>query len=121
MLNYEVKVFKLPNPAGKLLGFADVIIDGWMTVKGFKVFNGSNGLFVGAPSHLGKDKEGKETYFPDVVFSEEKNEDERSGPREQELYTKILEAFNSGKRAEAAKAQNTEAKKDPMRTKPRWT
>lgn len=121
MLTYEVKVNKLQNPTGKLLGFAEVILDGWMVVKNFKIFQGSNGLFVGAPSHLGKDKEGKDTYFPDVSFLEEKNEDEKAGPRERELYNKILEAFSTPKRGESAKAQDKDLKKDPMRNKPRWT
>lgn len=37
------------EPRGSLIGIADVTIGG-LTVEGFKVFNGKNGLFVGPPS-----------------------------------------------------------------------
>lgn len=37
------------EPQGKMIAMADVKIGG-LTVEGFKVFNGDNGLFVGAPS-----------------------------------------------------------------------
>lgn len=37
------------EPRGSLIGMADVKIGG-LTVEGFKVFNGKDGLFVGPPS-----------------------------------------------------------------------
>lgn len=46
----EVEVNVRPiEPQGKMIAMADVKIGG-LTVEGFKVFNGDNGLFVGAPS-----------------------------------------------------------------------
>ncbi len=39
----------------KLKAFADVSFADSFIVKGFKIFQGNNGLFVGMPSEMGKD------------------------------------------------------------------
>ena len=40
---------------GPVKAMADIVIEGQFAVTGFKVVNGKNGLFVGAPGRQGKD------------------------------------------------------------------
>ena len=68
MFSYSIKVKKVRNPKGKIVAFASLIIDDVLEVDGFKVINGSKGLFVSAPQHKGKDKEGNDSWFEDVRF-----------------------------------------------------
>ena len=68
MFNFSVNVFKLQNPIGKLVGFASVTIEDVITLDGFKLFDGSKGLFLSPPSREGKDKEGNKAYYDQVKF-----------------------------------------------------
>lgn len=47
----------------KLKAFADVLLSG-VLVKGLRVVDGSNGLFVGMPRHQGKDGKWYDTVYP---------------------------------------------------------
>ena len=62
---------------GNLLGFADVVIDDYMTFRGYKIFRkkDGSGISVSPPSQKGnkKDENGKDQYF-DVVKFDMKNE-----------------------------------------------
>ena len=49
---------------GKVVAFFDLSIQG-VTIKGFKLVEGSNGLFVGSPS-----KEDKNNEYQDIVWIE---------------------------------------------------
>ena len=40
---------------GKLKGFADVSVGGAFIVKGFRIVQGKNGIFIGMPQQQGKD------------------------------------------------------------------
>lgn len=93
MFNYSVRVNKLSNPKSKLVGFGDLIIDDTLVVKGWKFFEGPRGVFVKPPSHPGKDKEGKDTYFDDVLFDETKDPDTKMGPVQAEIYQEMLNAY----------------------------
>tara|TARA_R110002020_G_scaffold268819_1_gene484028 strand:+ start:6540 stop:6875 length:336 start_codon:yes stop_codon:yes gene_type:complete len=62
----HVKVNKFTN--GKLRAFADVTFDSTITIKGYKVFEGSNGMFVSGPSR--QDKDGK---YYDIVWVEDQD------------------------------------------------
>jgi stage V sporulation protein G len=55
------------NSGGKTAAFFDIQTDDGITIKGFKVVNGSNGLFVSSPSEKGKD--GK--YYETVILPKE--------------------------------------------------
>lgn len=72
MFSYSIKVNKLKNPAGKIVAFAALLIDDVLEVHGFRVINGSKGLFVSPPQHLGKVKNEagqlEDKYFDDVRF-----------------------------------------------------
>ena len=52
---------------GKLTAFFDVITEEGFTVKGFKLVQGINGLFVGFPSQKGK---GDDEEYYDTVWAE---------------------------------------------------
>ncbi len=72
MFSYTIKVNKLKQPAGKIVAFATLVIDDVLEVHGFRIINGSKGLFVSPPQHLGKVKnengEMEDKYFDDVRF-----------------------------------------------------
>ena len=54
---------------GKIKAFFDVTIEGF-TIKGFKLIEGINGMFVGMPSQKGKDENGEEKYY-NTIYAEE--------------------------------------------------
>jgi stage V sporulation protein G len=65
-----------------LKAFVDVIFNGQLLVKGVKVADGKNGLYVSMPSAQGKD--GK--WYPTVMLLEDS--------LKEELQTTVLEAYN---------------------------
>jgi len=67
---------------GKLRAFFDIRTEEGFGIKGFKIVEGINGLFVGMPSQKGKEEE----YF-DTVFAERDLRDE--------LTAAALEAYNN--------------------------
>ena len=69
---------------GKLKAFAKVTFGHELEVKGFKIIEGSKGLFVGLPSEKSKD----DKYYPTVYI----NSDELY----QDLQTEVLAAYNGG-------------------------
>jgi DNA-binding cell septation regulator SpoVG len=112
MFSYDVKVFPFKSQS-KARAFASIVIEGVMEVKGFKVFEGANGLFVSAPSREGKpDADGKKQYYPDVVFLDTPEEGKRKTPFEQELEQAIIAKYKEvtagGGRQNAASAQREE-------------
>lgn len=122
MFNYAIKVYPIANPKGKQLAFADLTIEDLLTIKGFKVFDGSNGLFAKVPDRKGVDKEGKDTYWPDVSFNETKEGEEKQGPFQKELMNAIVEAYKEtttdnsrGKAAAANAAGPTKDTKAPAK------
>ena len=78
----NVKI-KTTDANSKLKAFADITFDEQMTFKGFKIFDGAKGLFLGKPSRQGKD--GK--YYDDIWY-----EDEDFGKT---VEAAALEAYNS--------------------------
>tara|TARA_Y100000004_G_scaffold195445_1_gene262477 strand:- start:1188 stop:1493 length:306 start_codon:yes stop_codon:yes gene_type:complete len=48
---------------GKLRAFFDLELDNGITIKGFKLVEGINGLFVGMPTEKDKNGEYRETIF----------------------------------------------------------
>jgi stage V sporulation protein G len=60
-----VRMNKLDNSSsGKLNAFFDIETNDGILIKGFRLFNGSNGLFVSAPEQKAKD--GK--YYENVTL-----------------------------------------------------
>ena len=63
-----VRMNPLKNNSGsKTLAFFDMQTDDGVIIKGFRVVNGSNGLFVSSPDEKGKD--GK--YYESVILPKE--------------------------------------------------
>ena len=58
---------------GKVRAFFDLMTDEGFTIKGFKIIEGINGLFVGVPSQKGKDDEYFDTVFIAPELREELN------------------------------------------------
>jgi stage V sporulation protein G len=70
-----VKILRM-NPlksegGGKTAAFLDVQTDDGITLKGFRLVNGSNGLFLSSPDQKGKD--GK--YYETVILPKEMKSD----------------------------------------------
>jgi stage V sporulation protein G len=58
-----VRLHRLEN-GGAIKAFADIQIDDMYIVKGFKVIEGKDGLFVGMPSEVGKSGKWFSTFEP---------------------------------------------------------
>lgn len=58
------------NGSSSLKAFATLIIDGLLAINGFKVIEGSNGLFVSPPSTKSNKpgEDGKDKYYDDVRY-----------------------------------------------------
>ena len=59
---------------GKLRAFFDLKTSEGIVIKGFKLVEGINGMFVGMPSQKGKDDEFFDTVFMDRDMREELNQ-----------------------------------------------
>lgn len=62
----EVKRFYRADNGGRLKGFADVMLDGAITIKGVRLIEGANGLFAGMPRRKEKDGE-----YHDIIAVED--------------------------------------------------
>lgn len=142
MFNYSVKVFRIQNPKSKLVGFASLLIEDVIQVDGFKIFNGTNGIFVKVPSHEGKNKEGERAWYDDVKFIAEdgkpvdfKDKESTAALCRDEIFKSIVEAYNANggnastsnsnnsttttTRSDAARAQSQDTKAKNSRA-PLW-
>ena len=59
---------------GKIRAFFDLQTEEGFTIKGFKLVEGINGLFVGFPSQKGSDEEYYDTVWADRVIKEQVNQ-----------------------------------------------
>lgn len=92
MFSYSVNVRKI-NSASKLKGIATIVVDDILELDGFKIIEGSKGLFVSVPSHKGtvmEEGQKVEKYFDDIRF---KGEDGLNFSKE--LKDSILSAYTS--------------------------
>jgi len=82
MADGEIKVSRIHRFDGdaKLKAFVDICVGG-VVIKGLRVVNGSNGLFVSMPRHQGKDGKWYDTVYPE------------SQERKQELSELVLNAY----------------------------
>ena len=58
------RLFRVEKEGSKLRAFVDLSIGDSLVVKGFKVVEGQEGLFVSMPSQPGKDGKWYESAFP---------------------------------------------------------
>ena len=59
---------------GKIRAFFDLQTEEGFTIKGFKLVEGINGLFVGFPSQKGSDEEYHDTVWADREIKEQVNQ-----------------------------------------------
>ena len=74
---------------GKLVAFFDVKTEEGFIIKGFKLFNGINGLFAGMPSEKRQDENGEDKYFDTIWLTDEIRESMR-----EKLNTMASEQYN---------------------------
>ena len=91
---------------GKLRAFFDLRTQEGIVIKGFKLVEGINGMFVGMPSQKGKDEE-----FFDTVFMERDLRDELSQVA-MDAYNN--EAFGSDMQQPAKQAPTEESVQEKM-------
>ena len=68
-----IKDFRKLDNGGKVKGFMTIVTNEGFEMKNFKLIEGANGLFVGAPSQKGTDKEGNEKWYDMVWIPKELN------------------------------------------------
>lgn len=84
---------------GNLLAYATLIIsdgDERISIDGFKVMNGQNGMWISLPrqeSNKIDEKTGKKVWFDTTHFLEEKEDMYTPGPLQQKARNAILEAY----------------------------
>ena len=67
-----IRINPLKNDSGgKTAAFFDIQTNDGIIIKGFRIVNGSNGLFISAPNDKGKD--GK--YYDNVILPKEMKSD----------------------------------------------
>ena len=74
------------GPCGKIMAYFDVVSSEGFSMKGFKLVDGINGLFVSVPSQKGTDEQGNPKYF-DTIWIESKE-------LRQELNDLAIETYN---------------------------
>lgn len=137
MFSYEVKVRQVN--AGKMKGVASLVVDGLIEVEGFKIYEGSKGLFVSNPSHKGKGKDEQgneiEKYYDDVKAVPEHGEElleeikqemlkqysalaNSQQPRQQQPTAQNVRG-NSAAAVTASAKQTTAPKSEPTSTPPK--
>lgn len=57
------RIYRFEN-GGQLKAFADIMVGGQFSVKGFRIVEGKKGLFVSLPSEIGKDGNWYNTFKP---------------------------------------------------------
>lgn len=93
MFNYTVKIYPIKNPQGKLRAFASMLVDDVLEIKGFRIVEGRNGLFVSAPSTPKEQEDGTTKWYNDIMFREEVEEGSYEGPIEAQVKRSMLDAF----------------------------
>lgn len=59
---------------GKIVAFFDIKTEEGYIIKGFKIVEGNDGLFVGFPSQKNKDDEYNDTVFADKELRQQTND-----------------------------------------------
>lgn len=90
MFNYTVKVYPIQNPKSKIVAYASLLIEDCFEVTGFKIFSGSNGLFVKPPQHKGKNKEGGDEWYDDARFVGAQSKELR-----EEVFATVVDSYNN--------------------------
>jgi DNA-binding cell septation regulator SpoVG len=120
-LTFTAKVTKLQNPSGALRAFATLIVNDVISINGFRVLEGRNGAWATAPQTKGSKphpETGKDQYWDDVRFLEEKEEGAFKGPIAEAAMAAIMKEYN-GADTSATDSRPVPDGDRPTRTK-RW-
>ncbi len=71
----EAKFYEPKYKDGKIVAFADIDLSEGITIRGFRVINGANGLFTAVPSRP-VTVDGQTQYMKQVVFDTNDHRDE---------------------------------------------
>ncbi len=71
----EAKFYEPKYKDGKIVAFADIDLSEGITIRGFRVINGANGLFAAVPSRP-VTVDGQTQYMKQVVFDTNDHRDE---------------------------------------------
>ena len=69
-----IKDFRKLDNGGKVKGFLTIVTSEGFEMKNFKLIEGANGMFVGAPRQKGTDKDGNEKWYDMVWIPKELNQ-----------------------------------------------
>ena len=89
----EAKFYEPKYKDGKILAFADVEVDGGITIRGFRVVDGVNGLFASVPQKA-ITVEGQTRYVKQVVFD--------TNEHREAFMTKLLTDYDAWRQSSAA-------------------
>ena len=96
---------------GKVRAFFDLMTDEGFTIKGFKIIEGINGLFVGVPSQKGKDDEYFDTVFIAPELREELN---HVALQKYGMDDSIKDNFDFPKKEAVSVTQETQETQEPV-------
>jgi DNA-binding cell septation regulator SpoVG len=109
MFNFEVKVRPISNSTSKVKAMCSIVLNEVIEIDGFKLVNGSNGMFISPPAHkgTGKDQNGNdvEKWYDDVRFLPEVGDSFK-----QELQDEIIKVYNSLQSGGNSKPRQEEVK-----------
>ena len=71
----QIKNFRKTTDTGNLKGYLTIVTSEGFEMKNFKLIEGQNGLFIGAPSVKGKDENGEDKWFEQVWIPKELNQE----------------------------------------------
>ena len=71
----EIINFRKLDNGGKVKGFLTIKTSEGFEMKNFKLVEGENGLFIGAPSQKGKDQDGNDKWYDMVWIPKELNQE----------------------------------------------
>ena len=74
----EAKFYEPKYKDGKIVAFADIDLAEGITIRGFRVINGANGMFAAVPSKP-VTVDGQTQYVRQVVFDTNEHREEFSG------------------------------------------
>jgi DNA-binding cell septation regulator SpoVG len=74
-MDWKIYRFNRYNGSNKLVAFVDLMIDDKLVIKGWRLINGVNGLFLANPSDQGKDGKNWDTVFFQVPLDKKEVED----------------------------------------------
>ena len=98
------KVFFKDHNKGSLKAWADVQFNNTLIVKGWKVFDGKNGLFIAEPSEA-KEVDGETKYYPRISFPNDWYGKDGENP----VFDAILDEYKSYKGKGSSKSKPSES------------